>query len=388
MSEKTQFYFLLTGANSGLGLSLAHRLLDDFLTTHPDNHHLTLILTTRSHSKGSATLALLSNHLHTRKVPTPRYTLAHHSVDLTNLVSVHSLAQTLYSSYPHLDAAILNAGMGTFLGIDWLNCFISLAKNWIRAVTVPTYKIQDVGCMTAQEAPLSGESIPTVFTANVFGHYFLVHEVVDLLARGGGRIIWTSSLEAYPWALSTDDLQGVRASHSYESTKRLTDVLALTSGLECTSPFTASFFCQKQSDDNIGFEKKQNQQVPKMYVCHPGICGTSIIPLNFILFNCMLLAFYIARWFGSPWHTISTYSGANAASWLALAPDDELKDVQAPGIKWGSACTRSGKQMVKATDVEGEENRPEFEELGRECWKQMEGLRMSWREKLGQKAAQ
>ncbi|CAZ81543.1 unnamed protein product [Tuber melanosporum] len=382
MSEKTQFYFLLTGTNSGLGLSLAHRLLDNFLTTHPENHHLTLIITTRSHGKGSATLALLNNHLRTRNVPNPRYTLAHHSVDLTNLVSVHSLAQTLRSTYPHLDAIILNAGMGSFLGINWLNCFISLAKNWIQALTVPTFKIQDVGWTTVQGAPLSGEAIPTVFAANVFGHYFLVHEAIDLLAGGNGRIIWTSSLEAHPWTLSIDDLQGVRASHSYESSKRLTDVLALTSGLECTSPFTASFFCRKQVDYTVETEKKQNQQVPKMYVCHPGICGTSIIPLNFILFNCMLLAFYIARWFGSPWHTISTYSGANAASWLALASDDELEGMQAQEIKWGSACTRSGKQMVKVTHVEGEENRPEFEELGRECWKQMEELRMSWKEKL------
>jgi len=351
------------------------------LTTHPENHHLTLIITTRSHSKGSATLALLNNHLQIHNVPTPRCTLAHHSVDLTNLVSVYTLAQTLRSTYPHLDAAILNAGMGSFLGIDWLGCFVSLAKNWIQAVTVPTYKIQDVGWMTSQEGPLSGETIPTVFAANVFGHYFLMHEVADLLTEGSGRIIWTSSLEAYPWALSIEDLQGVRASHSYESSKRLTDVLALTSGLECTSPFATSFFYRKRTYNGAELEKP-NDRVPKMYVCHPGVCGTNIIPLNFILFNCMLLACYIARWFGSPWHTISTYSGANAASWLALAPDDELEGARAQKIKWGSACTRSGKEMVKATDVEGVENTLEFEELGRECWKQMEELRMSWKEKL------
>lgn len=271
--------------------------------------------------------------------------------------------------------------MGSFLGIDWLGCFVSLAKNWIQAVTVPTYKIQGVGWMTSQEGPLSGETIPTVFAANVFGHYFLMHEVADLLAEGSGRIIWTSSLEAYPWALSIEDLQGVRASHSYESSKRLTDVLALTSGLECTSPFTTSSFYRKRTYNGAELEKP-NGRVPKMYVCHPGVCGTNIIPLNFILFNCMLLACYIARWFGSPWHTISTYSGANAASWLALAPDDELEGARAQKIKWGSACTRSGKETVKATDVEGVENTLEFEELGRECWKQMEELRMSWKEKL------
>ncbi|RPB03924.1 hypothetical protein L873DRAFT_1833316 [Choiromyces venosus 120613-1] len=379
MSEKTQFYFLLTGANSGLGLSLAHRLLDDFLNTHPEGHHITLIITTRSSGKGSTTLTLLSKHLQARNVSTSRYTLAHHPVNLTNLVSVHTLAQTLHSTYPNLDAVVLNAGMGAFLGIDWLTCYISLAKNWIKAVTVPTYKIQDVGWVTKQEGVLSGEEVPTVFAANVFGHYLLVHEVMDLLASGGsgggrGRIIWTSSLEAYSWTLSKDDIQGLRASHSYESSKCLTDVLTLTSALPSTSPFTASFF-QTQ---------KQNQKVaPKMYVYHPGICGTSIIPLNFLLFNCMMLAFYIARWFGSPWHTISTYSGANAASWLAVSPEEELEGTGAQKIKWGSACDRMGREMVKATDVEGEvEDRTAFEELGRECWRQMEELRMVWMGKL------
>ena len=59
-----------------------------------------------------------------------------------------------------------------------------------------------------------------------------------------------------------------------------------------------------------------------------------------------------------------------------------MEGARAQKIKWGSACTRSGKETVKATDVEGVENTLEFEELGRECWKQMEELRMSWKEKL------
>lgn len=30
------------------------------------------------------------------------------------------------------------------------------------------------------------------------------------------------------------------------------------------------------------------------------------------------------------------------------------------------------------------EDREEFEELGRECWRQMEGLRLAWEERLTQ----
>ena len=118
-----------------------------------------------------------------------------------------------------------------------------------------------------------------------------------------------------------------------------------------------------------------------MYLSHPGVCGTGIIPLNIILFYCMIFATYIARWFGSPWHPIQTYSGAKAATWFALAPEAELESKSAGGTKWGSACSRTGQEFVKATPVdnEGEDG---WEDLGRDCWRMMEDLRMSWKKRL------
>lgn len=77
--------------------------------------------------------------------------------------------------------------------------------------------------------------------ANVFGHYYLTAELMPLLGRGR-RIIWTSSLEAYPWTFSTADIQALKATHSYGSTRRLTDVLALTAGLPATAPYADKFF--------------------------------------------------------------------------------------------------------------------------------------------------
>ena len=124
----------------------------------------------------------------------------------------------------------------------------------------------------------------------------------------------------------------------------------------------------------------------------------------------MMAAFYIARWAGSPWHTVSAYKGACAPVWLALTDQEELEDMeQREGKgKWGSSSDRAGHERVMRTAVEewglggkmGEkelgrrkgirpgtrevtnEDREGFEELGRECWRQMEGLRTEWEVKL------
>lgn len=344
------------------------------MTIHPSTHHLTLIVTTRSATKGAQTLSALTKHLVNVLPPdaTKRIQLAHYQVDLTNLVSVEALAKALIRNYKHLDYVFLNAGMGAFEGIDWLNCFATLFKNWVSAVTFPTFKQQAIGWKTPQPAPVGGE-IGSVFCANVFGHYYLVHELMGLLSAGRGKIIWTSSLEAYPWTFKTDDIQGITATHSYESTRRLTDIISLTSELPSTAPYAATFFKTPG-----GTEKSRR---PKTYLTHPGVCATAIVPLHIVLFYCMVTAFYIARWLGSPWHTISSYSGAKAAVWIALATDEELEDKKADRIKWGSATDKSGKELVKPTAVEGERG-VEWEALGRDCWRQMEELRMDWKKRL------
>lgn len=362
---------------SGVGLSLAQRLLDEFMITHPSTDHLTLIITTRSAIKGAQTLSALTKHLVKVLPPdaTKRIQLAHYQVDLSNLVSVEALAKALIRNYSRLDYVILNAGMGAFLGIDWLSCFASLLKNWVRAVSYPSFKRQAVGWKTAQPVPAGGE-IGTVFCGNVFGHYYLVHELMGLLSAGKGRVIWTSSLEAYPWTFKIDDIESIKASHSYESTKRLTDIISLTSELPATAPYADQFFRTP-----AGTEKSRR---PRMYLTHPGVCATAIIPLNIILVYCMVSAFYIARWLGSPWHTISTYSGAKAAVWIAMATDEELDAKKADRIKWGSATDRYGGELVKAVEVEGEGS-VEMEELGRDCWRQMEELRISWKKRLSKR---
>lgn len=60
---------------------------------------------------------------------------------------------------------------------------------------------------------------------------------------------------------------------------------------------------------------------------------------------------------------------------------NEDSSVERP-IKWGSGTDRAGHERVVKTAVEGEwEDR--WEELGRQCWAQMESLRQEWEERLG-----
>lgn len=295
-------------------------------------------------------------------------------VDLTSLPSVVALSKHLVHTFPRLDAVIFNAGMGAFTGIDWIGCFISLAKNWIEAVTHPVFKIQALGRVASQ--PVGGD-VGEVFCANVFGHYYLGHELMPLLRKGRGRIIWVSSLEAYARVFDKNDIEGRKATHSYESSKRLTDIIALTSSLPSAKPWADSYFRSGEKEEKKGGGK------PKMYLSHPGICATAMVDLHVVLFYCMTMAFYIARWSGSPWHTISTETGANAPVHLALARDEELADSQAEKKKWGSGSDRMGKGVLRVTDVE-DEGGEAWEELGRDAWRQMEELRIMWKAKLEQ----
>jgi len=255
-----------------------------------------------------------------------------------------------------------------------------------------------------------------------------------------GRIIFESSIEAMAPHLRTHDLQALKCDKAYESSKRLSDILALTSTLHSTKPFVQRFLSTSSPQASQAISLLDNESPrstppdstpstppqlitladneyhsptnasPKLYLCHPGICATGFIPLPFILYYCMVAVMHMARWLGSPWHTCSAYKGACAPVWLALIDQDEIDDMeQREGKgKWGSAVDTMGHERVMRSVVDGwglggrmgegelkgtkgtrrdfvevsREDREDFEDVGRECWRQMEGLRVAWEERL------
>ncbi|KAJ5297557.1 hypothetical protein N7508_007806 [Penicillium antarcticum] len=419
-------YILVTGANSGLGFSICCRLADEFLASHPKSQCLTIIFTTRSARKAEDTRRRLEAHLHSNAPSASAAARVHfrnESVDLGNLLSVRELSRKLIRTLPRLDTIILNAGLGGWSGIDWPAAIWGVCTDLVHQVTWPSYKLAPIGVLTDKQTKIPDEPpLGSVFCANVFGHYMLAHNVTPLLKRarihGPGRVVWCSSNEATTKMFNVDDIQALKSSTPYESSKALTDILALTSDLESTAPWAVDSFLQSETEaETHAIHTDPPTALPRSYLSHPGICATAIIPLALPLVYCMVIAFWLARMLGSPWHNLSTYLGACAPVFLALRTQDEVEAAEAPyrlfdggHVKWGSSCTRSGVDSIASTELDGwghggvvgtfvtegdrvrrrkrgavdltREQKVEFEGLGRQCWKKMEELRIQWDEIL------
>ncbi|KAM0331569.1 hypothetical protein ACHAQA_003247 [Verticillium albo-atrum] len=449
-----QFFVLVTGANSGVGLGIAERTIDEFLASRSLSSHLILIPTTRDLRKSRETIESLRAHLH--KTATSSKALAaragpsykpQDTIDRVHLLSVQLDLLDLHSTYavsrqlvhgtvsdptdkddtqykiPRLDAVILNAGIGGFKGVNWFKLAWRLVtRGIVYMCCFPDYKIGIPGLLAPQKPAHPDQPAPPplgqVFCANVLGHYILAHELLPLLSRDSteipaGRIAWTSSIEPVSSSLDLDDFQGIKSDDPYSSSKRITDILALTYRLPAAKPHAASFFHLPEA------EKPTKTIIPpSMLVTHPGILHSTFFPVPGFLVSLYWVALLLARWCGSPWFPVDRYRAAAAATWAILQDDDTLEELDAYSIKWGSASDFFGHTEPKKTEVEGwawegriedddalrkdpatgilrklkgrrptavvltKEAREEFEETGARCWQEMERLRVYWEETL------
>lgn len=204
---------------------------------------------------------------------------------------------------------------------------------------------------------------------------------------------------------------------AYESAKRLTDVISLTHSLPAALPFSKPFL---QLDSESGGNTKDKPIPPKMYLSHPGVVFSNLFPLPWFFHWAYKLVLVLCRYFGSPWHNVDGYRGANAPAWIVLQDQATLDAQAADRIKWGSSCGSDLRTYVKKSEVEGwgwegkpetdetiaadtsegilhksvgrklgtknasEEDVAAFEELGAKCWQEMERLRHQWAEILDQ----
>lgn len=429
-------------------------MIDDFLATRPLSAHLILIPTTRSAKKSSEAInsirAYLAQAVESRRPASrtgsgcspkassaARVHVISAEMDLCKLPTVYKAASKLVNgdirdptgviadgspvSIPRLDVVICNAGYGGWSGLDWiLLAKQALAEGPSQACTFPLFKAA-LPSSTLPPQELGGEKsgevqpqLAEVFTANVFGHYILAHQLLPLLSRAegavepAGRVIWTSSIDAEERHLSLSDIQGFQSKAPYESSKRITDLISVASDLPSVQKASASYFI---SDD---LTPGQQAKKPRFYLTHPGIVCTPLFPLNAVLYFLYNLAMYLCRYLGSPWHTVETYIAACSAVWVALASQEELDSLHAHRVKWGSACDRAGRAAPKKTEVEGwgwegkvedaeairndtaegiqrklkgrkwsaveltEEKRAKFEEEAATCWEELEKLRAVW----------
>jgi 3-keto steroid reductase len=371
-------------------------MIDEFLHTRPQSQTLHLLFSTRDSRKSDDTLRRLNAHLQRalkqadRKTPgvslllEPQIKLEGVQVDLARLLTVKALTTQFVTD---------------FLG----------------ALTYPAFQVCEVGLLAKPQ--LSGYgSVHTfpeprlgqVFTANVLGHYMLVHWLAPLL-HADSRVVWVSSIGGLASTFNMEDLQGIMAEMAYDSSKRLTDLLVLTSELPSTRPYLESFLPVPVKKD--ASEDAVSNTRPRMYVTHPGVIQTSISDVAWFLLPFIKLTMYVARWLGSKWHPTDPYKGAVSMVHAVLCPPSQLPELdrrEGKG-KWGSATDLWGEERVARTEVEGweftgelglrpsgsvasthrawtkatKESREQFEEQGREAWKEMEALRVDWEKRLG-----
>lgn len=270
-----------------------------------------------------------------------------------------------------------------------------------------------------------------VFSACTFGHYCLTHKLKPLLSRqpdsvlAPGRVIWSSSVEAHRDTFTLDDIQSFNHPTAYESAKRLTDILCLSYTLPHVRPHTKALVGSvagpsADSDSATEVDDSDDDESdatvgPRIYLSHPGVVASTLMPLPGWLFWAYQLALVFCRWMGSPWHTGTGYRGAYAPVWLTMQEQPTLDELHAERVKWGSAHDRAGHSFVKPTEVEDwgwngtvedpaeddtegslnkrcgrryraqmvtEEQLRAFEELGAGVWQEMERMRRQWEEIL------
>lgn len=440
--------------HSGVGLGIGQRIIDEFLASRSLSSHLILIPTTRSVSKSRDTVVSLRAHLEKtartskqlRSRAGPDYDpqsaisrvhILSVQLDLCNLRSVYSAADQLVNGevtdptgltqnvrIPRIDAALFNAGIGGWSGLDWVGLARQFCQNGlVQSCTFPSFKKAAPAAVLDQKKLLGDSAhdlktqppeLAEVFCANVFGHYILAHGLLPLLSRSQpdeplGRVVWTSTIDAGWDHLDFNDFQARKNKPPYESSKRITDLMCLTANLPSVQKVSAPYFAA--ADKPIK---------PRFYLTHPGVVCTPLFPLHPILYFFYYWAMYLARWLGSPWHPVEPYLGACATAWLTLADQETVDRLRADRVKWGTSATRLGHAAPKKTEVEGwgwegkvedraalqkeeeeqgvlgklkgrkwdakdltEDDRARFEEDGLRCWTELERLRAAWEAALG-----
>ncbi|XP_077133515.1 3-keto-steroid reductase/17-beta-hydroxysteroid dehydrogenase 7 isoform X3 [Ranitomeya variabilis] len=169
---------VVTGANSGIGLSLCERLLSQ-------DDHIRLCLACRNMQRAEV---------------------------------AHS---ALLSSHPSADIRIVQVDFGSIKSV------LKGAKMLKERKAISMFATGE-GLLT-QEDRVTEDGLQEVFETNVFGHFILIKELEPLLCHtdNPSQLIWSSSSNARKSAFSLSDYQHRQGQESYSSSKYATDLLSV-----------------------------------------------------------------------------------------------------------------------------------------------------------------
>jgi len=310
---------------STLGLNIAYRQIE----SQAPEDSLIFVLTSRSieraNEAGDSIKAFNDQREAVRKVTTVPLVL-----DLTNMKNVLETSVLLNKTYKAINYVYVNAALGVCSGINWFSAIQEVITSPVQAVTDPHYKIQKVGLMSKDDMGL-------VFEANVFGPYYLIRKILPILSPGKAVVVWISSIRSDPNYLPLDDLELIESPTPYEGSKRMIDVMHLAT-----------------------YKYLKSKSVYQ-YVVQPGIFVSQSfnVHLNIITYYLMMIMFYLARRWGSYWHTIDPYKAANSPVYVTTFRD---RDFERQDIKYGSATYSDGVEHIKPEELDftGKEKVAEF----------------------------
>ncbi|KAG8904402.1 hypothetical protein FRB99_001824 [Tulasnella sp. 403] len=368
-----QLIVIVTGANSGVGFGICHRLLVQLSDPNPSDATLrdfglsqadtpqpqyqpvtglTLILACRNKSRAETARAklweLFQEHLEQARLQWGEeyyeYATAFRRnvnidfvcCDLGRTDRIFDFCDEISKRYPYITHLVLNAGIISYKGMDWSIAILQLLTDYKGALTAPAYKLQHIG-------ETNEEGLGWTWLCNVFGHYIITRELEDLLRRSPSqpaRILWVSSLEGRPDCFDLDDWQCTKSSRSYEGSKYQMDLLAMSS--------------------NLLLAAKPQETNPRHIIVHPSVTYSELVVGKMffatIFYYVTLFTFGLARIFGSQFHPIWPFKGAISATYSALSPISALPPPSEP-VKIGSRATCWGNTYVELDPIHEFEKR-------------------------------
>ncbi|KAJ2386954.1 3-keto-steroid reductase, partial [Coemansia sp. RSA 2559] len=205
---------VITGANNGVGFSIARRLLAEH---HPSR--FVVVLACRNLKRAEAARASLLAQM--AVPPGGSNTAVVHLVELdtSSVASVMQAANSLCRLVPRIDLLFCNAGAMAIEGLDVFGIVCGL-------LTHPIAFFESSEALRQRRGALSDDGLGLTFQTNVFGHYMLIHKLIPLMQNHNARIIWTGS-SASQLDFLRSDYQHIHGCKAYESSKFIVDQIAV-----------------------------------------------------------------------------------------------------------------------------------------------------------------
>ncbi|KAF9042965.1 hypothetical protein BJ165DRAFT_1481981 [Panaeolus papilionaceus] len=361
---------VVTGANGGVGYGICQRLLSQLvqpdaldgrpqafaktkseITPHPGYQGLTLVMACRNVEKANAACHELLrwfddyvqelsqeegfDEAHARNFM-ENCEVRVEEVDLASFKSVVQFAARLRTKLPYITHLVLNAGTAPFKGLIYWKAALQFLTEPLAFMTYPKFYSQYSG-------QISKDNLGWIWQSNLFSHFVMVRELQNMLEKSpleeGARVIWSSSLEAFPDYYDPRDWQLLKTDHSYECVKYQIDLVGTYL-------------------DRKALSTSSTPRVRHL-VSEPGVCHTSISAALIaypIMDTIKVWVFYLGRLLlNSPHHPIVPFKSAIVAIHLMLAPLIFLptifnNDPDQP-IRFGAQTNRWGAERVGRTPV-------------------------------------